>query len=254
MFSGNPAGVCLVENHLEEDLMQKIAAENNLAETAFVKKNGNAYDLRWFTPTVEIDLCGHATLASAFVIHNGNQNIKEILFHTRSGELRVSVKKNLKDLEDVYEMDFPAWEVEPAEITELMTNAIGGLEIAEAYTARDLILLLNSEEDVKKVTPNIELIRTIPNLGVVVTAKGNKFDFVSRCFAPNAGIPEDPVTGSTHSALIPLWAKRLNKNILTARQLSQRGGNLFCEYRGERVVIAGSAKLYMSGEIHVNSP
>lgn len=246
IFSGNPAGVCLLETPLDEKTMQNIAAENNLAETAFAvrSKNGDNFDLRWFTPEVEIDLCGHATLASAFVISNFlDTGRKEMRFNTKSGELTVVRKGAL------YEMDFPAWEPEPVEITQLMRDAIS-VEISEAHLSRDLLLVVNSEEDLKNLTPDFDLLRTIPGcFAVIATAKGDDADFVSRCFAPNAGIPEDPVTGSSHSELIPFWAKRLNKKIMTARQLSRRGGILYCEDCGKRVKIAGKAALYMTGEI-----
>ena len=254
MFSGNPAGVCLLEGEISEKLMQDIASENNLAETAFVRKNGDSYDLRWFTPEIEIDLCGHATLAAAFVILNFVDKARRgIIFNTRSGEIRVAVKKNIVDLNDVYEMDFPAWELKALEITELMGRAIGGANIKEAYLARDLILVLDSEEAVAGVAPDFELIREIPEaFALVVTARGNKSDFVSRFFAPKAGISEDHVTGSSHSELIPYWAKQLDKKVMTALQLSKRGGCIFCEHHGERVKIAGKAVLYMSGEIIYN--
>ena len=252
LFSGNPAGVCLLDAPLESETMQKIAAENNLAETAFVittafiSRKNDDFDLRWFTPATEINLCGHATLASAFVISNFmDKNIEEMRFNTMSGVLTVTKK------DDLYEMDFPAWEVSPVEITQLMKDSITA-EISEAHMARDLLLVLNSEEEVRNLTPDIELLRNIPGcFGVVVTAKGDTADFVSRVFAPNAGISEDPVTGSTHSELIPFWAKRLNKNKMTAKQLSKRGGTLYCEYCGERVKIAGKAVLYITGEINL---
>lgn len=246
IFSGNPAGVCLSDETLDEQTMQNIAAENNLAETAFVirNKDGDNFDLRWFTPAAEIDLCGHGTLASAFVISNFlDIGRKEMVFNTKSGVLSVLRK------DDLYEMDFPAWEVKPAEITQLMRDAINA-QISEAYLSRDLLLFVNSEEDVKNLTPDIDLLRNIPDcLGVVVTAKGDTADFVSRCFVPNMGIPEDHVTGSTHSELIPFWAKLLDKKIMTAKQLSKRGGILYCEDCGGRVKIAGKAVLYMTGEI-----
>ncbi|MCL1858182.1 MAG: PhzF family phenazine biosynthesis protein [Oscillospiraceae bacterium] len=244
IFSGNPAGVCLLENNIDEKIMQKIAAENNLAETAFVLRGGDNFNLHWFTPEFEIDLCGHATLASAFIISNFlDKNRKEMRFNTKSGELIV-IKKD-----DLYEMDFPAWELKPVETTQLMKNAINA-EILESHLSRDLLLLVNSEEDIIKITPDIDLLKNIPDcLGVIVTAKGGTVDFVSRFFAPNAGIAEDHVTGSTHSELIPFWSKRLDKQIMTARQLSKRGGDLYCEDCGKRVKIAGKAVLYMTGEI-----
>jgi len=254
IFSGNPAGVCLLENNIGEKIMQNIAAENNLAETAFVLRNGEDFDLRWFTPEVEVDLCGHATLASAFVISNFlDKNRKEMRFNTKSGVLTVT--KTKKDDSDLFEMDFPAWKVKPVEITQLMKDAVNA-EISEAYLSRDLLLLIDSEKDVADLSPDMDLLRKISDLfdclGIIVTAKGENFDFVSRFFAPNAGITEDPVTGSAHSELIPFWSERLNKKIMTARQLSGRGGIIYCEDCGERVKIAGNAVLYMTGGIELN--
>jgi len=245
LFSGNPAGVCLVEHELDAQTMQNIAAENNLSETAFVKRNGDSYDLRWFTPEIEVDLCGHATLASAFVVTNfWDKGKREMRFNTQSGELRVSVKQD-----DLYEMDFPAWEPKPVEVTPLMSQAVGA-QVLEAHLSRDLLLLVGSEENVVNLAPDFNLLCELPDcVGVIVTAKGNSADFVSRFFAPGAGVPEDPVTGSAHAQLIPFWAKRLDKKVMTARQLSKRGGELFCEYCGDRVKISGKAVLYMQGEI-----
>ena len=246
LFSGNPAGVCLLDDYLDEKIMQNIAAENNLAETAFIVRSGDDFDLRWFTPATEINLCGHATLASAFIISNFlDKNRIEMKFNTMSGVLTVIKKDNL------YEMDFPAWQLKPVEITRLMRNSLN-VPILEAHLSRDLILVVNSEDDLKNLTPNIEIMRNIPNcFGIGVTAKGNTADYVVRVFAPNAGIIEDPVTGSVQSELIPFWASRLNKQKMTAKQLSKRGGTLFCENCGERVKIAGKVVLYMTGEINL---
>ena len=247
-FSGNPAGVCLLEHDLPTERMQQIAAQNNLAETAFVRKNGLDYNLRWFTPTVEINLCGHATLATAFVLHKFVEpQAAHFRFHTLSGLLTVTPKGEL------YELDFPAWPMQPVEITPLMRRAVQPSEIIEAHAARDLILLLKDEAAVRAVTPDFAAMREIPGyLGVVATtAPGENADFVSRVFGPKVGIDEDHVTGSVHSELIPFWAARLGKNKLLARQLSPRGGTLYCENRGERVRIAGRARLYLTGEVHV---
>ena len=243
-FKGNPAGVCLLEECLEEDMMQKIAFENNLSETAFVMKRDNHYDLRWFTPEDEIDLCGHATLASAFVISNFvDKNENFMRFETKSGTLTV------KKTEDIYELDFPARKPRQVELTEQMNRAIG-ISALEAHLSRDLLLILENEQQVVDLNPNFELIRELPDcLVVVVTAKGDSADFVSRCFAPGTGVPEDPVTGSAHCSLIPFWAERLNKEKMIARQLSRRGGTLFCENCGDRVKIAGKAVLHLQGEI-----
>ena len=246
-FSGNPAGVCILEAPLPESTMQGIANENNLAETAFiVPREDGDYDLRWFTPVTEINLCGHATLASAFVLHEVLGTNKECYrFHTKSGLLSVTPKDNL------YEMDFPAWPLQPIEVTEQMRQALG-CDILEAHLARDLILLLESEAAVQNLRPNFLAIAAIPeSFGVAATAKGESCDFVSRFFAPGEGIPEDHVTGSLHSMLIPFWAARLGKDTLVARQLSPRGGTLYCENCGERVKMAGRARLYLKGEIFV---
>lgn len=246
LFKGNPAGVCLVDEFPEESLMKNIAYENNLSETAFVVKRKNHYDLRWFTPESEIDLCGHATLASAFVIANFVDKSSFVMhFHTMSGILTVT-KNN-----DYYEMDFPTRMPTPIPITPLMNQAIG-VAILEAHISRDIILLLKNEQQVKDLLPSFSLINQIPDcFGLVVTAKGDSADFVSRYFVPHAGIPEDPVTGSSHSSLIPFWSKRLDKDKMTAKQLSKRGGTLLCEYCGDRVKISGKAILYSEGDIKI---
>jgi PhzF family phenazine biosynthesis protein len=248
LFKGNPAGVCLVDEFPDDDVMQNVAAENNLAETAFayaVNRN-NRYDLRWFTPETEIDLCGHATLATAFVITNFvNKELTDISFNTKSGIL------NVTKTHDLFVMDFPARIPVQVEVTGLMEDA-AGVKVLEAHLARDMLLLLENEETVRKLNPDMRKIAAIPGcFGLIVTAKGSSkdTDFVSRFFAPGAGIPEDPVTGSSHTSLIPFWAKRLNKEIMTAKQLSKRGGTLYCENCGDRVKIAGRAALYLTGEI-----
>lgn len=245
IFQGNQAGVCLLDRPLDDETMQNIAAENNLAETAFVKElGGNTYDLRWFTPEVEIDLCGHATLASAFVIsHFVDKEAKTMKFNTLSGVL--SVTKN----GDLYEMDFPSRKPSPASITPIMEQAFD-MKILEAHLSRDMLLLVESEEDVITLKPDFEKIKTIVDcFAVIVTAEGRETDFVSRFFAPNAGIPEDPVTGSSHSTLVPFWAERLKKKKMTAQQLSKRGGTLYCENCDNRVKISGKAALYLAGNI-----
>ena len=246
-FTGNPAGVCILEEPLPEDTMQSIASENNLAETAFVVPHEDGdYDLRWFTPVTEIDLCGHATLASVFILHEVLGVDKECYrFHTKSGLLIVTPKK------DLYEMDFPAWPLKQIEVTEQMQQAIA-CDILEAHLARDLILVLKDEAAVQNLQPDFAAIAALPeSFGVAVTAKGSSCDFVSRFFAPGEGIPEDHVTGSLHSMLIPFWAARLERDALTARQLSPRGGTLYCKNCGARVKMAGRARLYLKGEISV---
>jgi PhzF family phenazine biosynthesis protein len=244
LFKGNPAGVCVLAEWPGDELMQSIAAENNLAETAFIVPRADHYDLRWFTPETEIDLCGHATLASAFVVDNFvEKGAGVIRFASKSGPLSVTKKGGL------YEMDFPARKPMRIELTPGITRATG-LPVLEAYASRDLILLVESERLVSGFCPNFELLKQLHGyLGIVITAGGAEADFVSRFFAPAAGIPEDPVTGSSHASLIPLWAERLGKDKLVARQLSRRGGTLFCENCGARVKIAGEATLYLQGEL-----
>lgn len=247
LFHGNQAGVCLLDRWPDDFIMQDIAAENNLAETAFIVKRDNGYDLRWFTPEVEIDLCGHATLASAFIITNFmDKNVNKLDFHTLSGLLTVTKKGKL------YEMDFPSRKPKQVAYSPIMEEAIG-TKVLEAHLSRDLLLLVETEEQVRNLKPNLELMKTIPDcFAVIVTAKGENVDFVSRFFAPNAGVPEDSVTGSSHSTLIPFWAERLGKNELVAQQLSKRGGKLYCENVKGRVKIAGYATLYLEGNIQID--
>lgn len=246
LFKGNQAGVCLPGEWPTDEIMQKIAFENNLSETAFVVKQGDSYGLRWFTPTVEVDLCGHATLASAYVVFNFiNKNSNVIEFETKSGTLAV------QKFDDLYEMDFPSRKPNPVKLTPQMSQAIG-ISAQEAHLSRDLVLLLDNEQQVRDLTPNFDLIKKLDYFAVVVTAKGEKVDFVSRFFTPQAGVPEDPVTGSAHCSLIPFWAERLGKSEMIARQLSQRGGILFCKNDDTRVKIAGKAVLYLQGEIFVS--
>ena len=251
LFKGNPAGICILDKWISDDLLQNIASENNLAETAFIVKNDNNYDLRWFTPETEIDLCGHATLASAFIITNFIDKGKSLMsFSTKSGILTVNFIKD----NDLFEMDFPSRKPEKTEINQIIQKSINA-NIIEAYISRDLMLLLDTEEQIKTLEIDFDLIKTFKDcFAFIFTAKSsnNEYDFVSRFFAPNAGIMEDPVTGSSHSTLIPFWAEKLNKNKLIAKQLSKRGGTLYCENNGDRVKISGKAKLYLKGEIVIN--
>lgn len=246
VFEGNPAAVCVMEEWLADELMLKIAVENNLSETAFAVKEGESYRLRWFTPGGEIDLCGHATLATAFVIANYyDKTIEEIRFQTMSGEL-VVVKKD-----GLFELNFPSRMPVEVPLTEQMADALG-IKPVEAYLSRDLMLVLENEEAVLQASPDFPKLEKLPDgVGVLITAKSEKYDFVSRCFFPKLKINEDPVTGSAHCTFIPFWAQRLGKESLTARQMSSRGGNLFCKLLGDRVAISGSAVLYASGELHV---
>jgi len=248
LFKGNPAGVCVLDKWPDDRHLQSIAFENNLAETAFVVKNGPAYDLRWFTPETEIDLCGHATLASAFILANFiDPKNSSFSFNTKSGLLTVEAdRKN-----DLFEMDFPSRKPVKTEINQTVQNSIN-VKIKEAHRSRDLLLLLDSEDEVRNLDIDFNLLKTVNDcFAFIFTAPSSnrEYDFVSRFFAPNAGIIEDPVTGSAHCTLIPFWAERLNKDKLTAKQLSKRGGTLFCKNNGDRVKIAGKAKLYLTGEI-----
>ncbi len=247
VFSGNPAAVCPLDQWLDDALMQNIAMENNLAETAFYVKSGNEYHIRWFTPTVEVDLCGHATLAAAFVLFNfENHTESEIRFlSSRSGELIVTKHG------DSLTLNFPSDSVEPVELT---SDLIAGfnLEPVEAYKGKtDFMLVFENESQVKELVPEIDLIAKIDARGIIVTAPGDTADFVSRFFAPQSGIDEDPVTGSAHTTLTPFWAKKLGKNELSAIQLSGRKGYLDCKFLNERVEISGQARLYLKGEIFV---
>lgn len=247
VFSGNPAAVCPLDQWMADDILQSIAMENNLAETAFYVKDGNQFQLRWFTPTLEVDLCGHATLATAYVLfhHEGFQS-DTVHFHSpRSGPLSVKRKENILTL------NFPVDILEPADVT---SSLIAGFDIPPKMAFKgksDYLLIYEKEEDIKKLTPNMDQIAKIKARGVIVTAKGNEVDFVSRFFAPQSGVDEDPVTGSAHTTLTPYWSRQLNKVELTARQLSRRGGNLKCKLIDDRVEIGGHAHLYLIGEIFI---
>lgn len=245
VFSGNPAGVCPLADWLPDDLMQSIAAENNLSETAFVVKRGERFELRWFTPAFEVDLCGHATLATAHVLfrHLG-QRAEDLHFETRSGRLTVSREG------EVLTLDFPTRSGAACEAPPDLVHGLGAAPIFTAK-ARDFLAVFDSEEVIRGLKPDMAALMRLDCLGVIATAPGKDCDFVSRFFAPRAGVPEDPVCGSAHCTLIPYWAGRLQKSVLFARQLSPRGGELFCEHRGERVRIGGRAVTYSTGFLHV---
>lgn len=245
VFRGNPAAVCPLERWLDERTMQSIAAENNLAETAFFVPEGDGYHLRWFTPTVEMDLCGHATLASAHVLFERlGRGGDAVTFRSRSGPLTVTRRDGL------LELDFPSRPARRESAPEAVALALGA-EPREAWLARDWMLVFDAEADVRRLAPRIDRLLEIDAHAFIVTAPGETCDFVSRFFAPSVGVPEDPVTGSAHCTLIPYWSQRLGKRRLAARQLSARGGELTCEDRGERVGIAGRAALYLEGTIEV---
>ena len=245
-FRGNPAAICPLAEWIPADLMQAIAFENNLSETAFFVRNGDVFDIRWFTPTFEIELCGHATLASAFVVFEILQSENEVVrFRSHlSGDLSVEKQGG------VYVLDFPSRPPVTADPLPGLIESIGKTP-QEVYRGRDFFLVYASEKDVLEIEPNFSELLKVDTHGVIVTAPGDDCDFVSRFFAPEVGVFEDPVTGSAHCNLIPFWAERLGKNVLFARQVSARGGELFCELRGDRVKIGGHASLYLKGEIYV---
>lgn len=244
-FTGNPAAVCPLESWLPDDVMQSIAMENNLSETAFFVSTGHRFHLRWFTPKVEIDLCGHATLASACIIHThlGWKDTR-IEFESRSGLLSV------ERTHDLWVMDFPTRESDDVETPDLLREILG-CEPVETRRAVDLMAVLESEQQVREFVPDFSKIVNLETRGLILTAPGNDVDFVSRFFAPAKGVNEDPVTGSSHCTLIPYWGQRLGKKRLHARQVSTRGGELFCEWRGDRVAIGGHAVTVMEGNFYV---
>lgn len=245
VFSGNPAAVCPLERWLPDDLLQKIAMENNLAETAFYVPQADHYEIRWFTPTVEVDLCGHATLAAAFVLlHHEGHTAGSIRFHApRSGALTVTQNGALLTL------NFPADHLTPVALSDELT-ACFNIQPRLAFRGKtDYMLVFDQEDEIKDLVPVFPSIAAIEARGIIVTAPGNAVDFVSRFFAPQSGVPEDPVTGSAHTSLTPYWSKQLGKTALSALQMSQRRGVLYCRYLGDRVEISGEGKLYLTGEI-----
>jgi predicted PhzF superfamily epimerase YddE/YHI9 len=245
VFRGNPAAVCPLESWLADGVMQAIAAENNLSETAFFVPARDGYDLRWFTPTLEVDLCGHATLASAHIVFDRlDEAARTVRFHTRSGALEVARGG------DLLVLDFPALPAEPCEPPAALLEGLGARP-REVRRATNYLAVFDTEDAVRALAPDMaRLLRLAPH-AVIATAPGADVDFVSRFFAPAHGVPEDPVTGSAHCTLTPYWAGRLGKERLHARQVSARGGDLWCTDRGARVAIAGRAVLYMEGTIYV---
>lgn len=246
VFHGNPAAVCVMDAWLPDELMSEIAIENNLSETAFVVKEGERYHIRWFTPGGEVDLCGHATLGTSYVLSRFfDREAEELVFTSLGGELRV--RKN----GDLLEMDFPARKPRPVPFTDRMRHIVHGLT-AQALVDRDLILVLEDEADVRNFVPDYTAILALEDgMGLFITAPSKEYDFVSRTFFPKIKINEDPVCGSAHCNLIPYWSERLGKTVLTAYQASPRGGVLYCEDRGDRVRISGHAVLYSESEINV---
>ncbi len=245
VFHGNPAAICILEEWIPEDLMMNITRENNFSETAFAVREGERYHLLWFTPGGEIDLCGHATLACAYVLFRFYMpRAEEVVFSTLSGDLTVSRRG------DLLEMEFPAYQLEKIPVTEAMTDAIGAVP-SEAYIGRDLLCVFEEEDTVRHLTPDLEKLLGLDGLLLHATAPGRAFDSVSRSFAPKLGVPEDPVCGSGHCHIVPYWAKRLNKESLVACQASRRGGTLYCRVSGDKVILAGKAALFSECELYL---
>lgn len=247
VFKGNPAAVCPLTEWLADEVLLKIASENNLSETAFYVPTENNFEIRWFTPSVEVDLCGHATLATAYVLRN-HENFKgnTISFYSpRSGNLSVTVQ------DDRYILNFPTDKFLEISLTEELLSATDKTPISAYKGKTDYMLVFEKQEDIETIQPNLPLIAQLKARGIIVTAKGENHDFVSRFFAPAVGVNEDPVCGSAHTTLTPFWANQLNKNELSAFQLSERSGELHCRLLNDRVELGGKAVLYMKGEIYI---
>ena len=246
LFGGNPAGVCPLQAWLPAKVMQKIAAENNLAETAFFVPQDDGFEIKWFTPLVEVDLCGHATLASAHVLFNHlDYNSDTIKFYSKSGTLEV--KKN----QDKICLDFPADFCDPVDPPDGLIDAIGAEPLLIYKGKTDFMLIYPDEKDITELKPDFSKLGKVDARGIIVSAPGKEVDFVSRFFGPAVGIDEDPVTGSAHTCLIPYWSRALVKTEMTAKQLSERGGELWLKMMGNRVEISGYAKTYLQGEIEI---
>ena len=248
IFSGNPAAVCPLDSWPDDTALQNIALENNLSETAFLVSKENHYEIRWFTPVAEVELCGHATLASAHVLFNhlGYSEEKIIFQSKHRGKLTVAKKKAL------LELDFPADQLEPALPPEGLIAAIGKKPLEIWKGKNDYLLYYGSQEDIEELKPDFTALKAVHARGIITTAAGYEYDFVSRFFAPNVGVNEDPVTGSAHTSLTPFWAHRLNQLSFDAAQLSKRGGILHCQLSGDRVLISGKAITYLIGEIFID--
>jgi len=247
VFKGNPAAVVPLENWIDDELMQQVAMENNLPETVFFVKTDLGFHIRWFTPEYEIDLCGHATLASAYIIKNFLEpHIHEISFSTqKAGTLKASAK------DGIYTLDFPSRMPQSCEVPGKLLASLGITNAIEILRSRDYFVVLPNEEAVRNVEPDYMLMKEIDTIGVIVTAKGHDADVVSRCFYPGAGIPEDPVTGSAHCNIVPYWSEKLGKTKLFCQQISPRHGDLQCELVGDRVLMSGTCVLFMQGEIDI---
>lgn len=246
VFAGNPAAICILDKWLPDKLMMNITIENNLSETAFaVKETSGKYKLRWFTPGGEIDLCGHATLATAFVITQFyEQDVDKIVFSTLSGDL--SVEKN----QDLYELNFPAYKLKPVAVTPEMTEAIGATP-TEAYIGRDLLCVFNSADIIKTMKPDMTKVKQLNGLLLHVTAPGENTDCISRSFAPKLNVNEDPVCGSGHCHIAPYWLKKLHKDKIFAYQASKRGGYLYCSQQHDRITLAGKAALFSIADLNI---
>ena len=245
VFGGNPAAVVPLSSWLDDATLQAIAAENNLSETAFFVGGSGRYAIRWLTPQTEVDLCGHATLASAFVIFTRLEpGTDAVEFSSKGGTLRVTRAG------DLLALDFPSRPARPVDLAGALQAALGARP-KEVWAARDLMAVYETEDEVRELKPDLPLLSAFDSFAVLVTAPGREADFVSRFFAPRQGVPEDPVTGSAHCTLVPYWAKRLGKSTLYARQVSARGGELFCEDKGDRVSIAGRAVMYLEGTVEI---
>ncbi|MEO6521457.1 MAG: PhzF family phenazine biosynthesis protein [Mucilaginibacter sp.] len=249
LFGGNPAAICPLTEWLPAEMMQKIAAENNLAETAYFVKTADGYSLRWFTPELEIDLCGHATLASAHILFTELGYEDDVIrFETQKAGVLTVTKEG-----DRYTLDFPSRPPEPVALPMDLIKALGGKIPVEVLKGRDYFVVYETEEDVRELQPDFNALAKIDTIGVIITAEGDSddVDFVSRFFAPAAGINEDPVTGSAHCNLIPYWAEMLEKDELHAFQISSRKGELWCTNKGDRVLMSGKAVTYLKGEIYI---
>ena len=246
VFAGNPAAVCVMDKWLDDRTMQNIAIENNLSETAFAVREGSVYHLRWFTPGGEVELCGHATLATAYVItHVVEPELKTVAFDTLSGRLTVEKQGEL------LMMDFPSFDLKPIAITPEIVKALGGIVPKEAYFGSDIMCVLENEEQVRQVVPELTLMKQMDGVCFHITAQGSAYDCVTRSFAPKCNVAEDPVCGRGHCHVIPYWAGQTGKTEFTAYQGSKRGGILYCTYAGERTLLRGKAALFAASEIFV---
>ncbi len=248
LYGGNPAAVCILEDWLPKSTMQNIAMENNLAETAFVIKGTSNYEIRWFTPETEVDLCGHATLAAAYVLYNYYDiTTQKLTFSTLNSGLLYTTRQN----NGAISLDFPVDELVPYKADKAITDALGMNPKLVFKGKTDILLIFSSEEEIVTMCPDFFKLNQVEARGIIVSAPGENVDFVSRFFAPRCGINEDPVTGSAHTSLTPYWAKKFNKKILKAKQLSKRGGEIECELQGNRVILTGKAVLYLEGYISI---